>query len=160
MIQANRRDFCRALVGGAAGLSLATRLQNAFSQDNTSAISATRISENFTMLAGAGANVLVLTQGDGVLLVNGGVAERSEDLLKAVSGISDGKKVQTLFNTCWHLDSTGANDPLGKAGTKIIAHENTKLWMGAEIISMWEHKTYQPRPKEARPNATFIQPAR
>src|SRR5215468_278878 len=128
MIQANRRDFCRALVGGAAGLSLATRLQNAFSQDNTSAISATRISENFTMLSGAGANVLVLTQGDGVLLVNGGVAERSGDLLKAVSGISGGKKVQTLFNTCWHLDSTGANDTLGKTGTKIIAHENTKLW--------------------------------
>jgi glyoxylase-like metal-dependent hydrolase (beta-lactamase superfamily II) len=27
--------------------------------------------------------------------------------------------------------------------------------MGAEIISMWEKRTYQPRPKEARPNTTF-----
>src|SRR5215469_9882286 len=105
MIQTNRRDFCRALVGGAAGLSLASRLPIAFSQDNNSAISSTKISENFTMLAGAGANVLVLTQPDGVLLVNGGVAERSADILKAVSDVSGGKKVQALFNTCWHLDS-------------------------------------------------------
>jgi glyoxylase-like metal-dependent hydrolase (beta-lactamase superfamily II) len=27
--------------------------------------------------------------------------------------------------------------------------------MGAEIISMWQHRTYQPRPKEARPTSTF-----
>src|SRR5262252_8345883 len=94
MKQSNRRDFCRALVGGSAGLSLATRLPDAFSQATPSAISAARISENFTMLSGAGGNVLVLTQPDGVLLVNGGAAERSADILKAVSDISGGKKVQ------------------------------------------------------------------
>ena len=91
MIKPNRRDFCRTLVGGAAGLSLAGRIPNAFSQDNASAISTTNISDNFTMLSGAGSNVLVLTQADGVLLVNGGAAERSADLLKAVAGISSGK---------------------------------------------------------------------
>src|SRR5215813_14018179 len=155
MRQSNRRDFCRALVRGAAGLSLATRLQNAFSQDNTSAISATRLSENFTLLAGAGANVLVLTQGDGVLLVNGGLAERSADLLKAVSGISRGKTVQTLFNTCWHLDSTGANDTLGSTGTKIIAHENTQPYMSTTFHVQCQNRTYPPRANEALPNSTF-----
>src|SRR5262245_13666165 len=105
MTDRTRRDFCRTLIGGAAGLSMATRLPLAFSQDS-SAISATKISDNFTMLSGAGANALVLTQADGVLLVNGGAAERSADILKAISDISGGKKVQTLFNTCWHLNST------------------------------------------------------
>jgi glyoxylase-like metal-dependent hydrolase (beta-lactamase superfamily II) len=155
MTHRNRRDFCRTLIGGAAGLSLATRLPHAFSQDNSSAISATKISENFTMLSGAGANILVLMQADGVLLVNGGAAERTAELLKAISDISAGKKVQTLFNTCWHLDSTGANDTLGKAGTKIIAHENTKLWMSTTFHCQWQNRTYTPRAKEALPNSTF-----
>src|SRR5262249_21038670 len=155
MRQSNRRDFCRALVGGAAGLSLAPALPKAFSQANTAAISATRISEDFTVLSGAGGNVLVLTQPDGVLLVNGGAAERSADILKAVSDISSGKKGQTLFNTCLHLDSTGVNDTLGKAGTKIVAHENTKLWMSTTFHVQWQNRTYTPRPKEALPNSTF-----
>jgi glyoxylase-like metal-dependent hydrolase (beta-lactamase superfamily II) len=76
-------------------------------------------------------------------------------LLKVVAEQSGGRKVQTLFNTHWHLDSTGSNDALGKAGAKIIAHENAKLWMGTDIICKWQNRTYQPRAKEALPNQTF-----
>ena len=32
--------------------------------------------------------------------------------------------------------------------------------MGAEIISMWQHRTYQPRPKAAWPNTTFYTTAK
>jgi cyclase len=152
MIRSNRRDFCRTLVGGAAGLSLATK---AFAQGSTSAIVATKITDNYTLLTGAGSNVLLLTQPEGNLLIDGGTAERSADLLKAVAELSGGKPVQALFNTCWHLDNTGSNDTLGKAGTKIIAHENTKLWMGATFHVQWQNKTYTPRAKEARPTQTF-----
>jgi len=93
-------------------------------------------------------------------MVDGGLAEHSADLLKAATGQSAQGRIQALFNTHWHLENTGANDTLGKAGTKIIAHENTKLWMGAEIISMWQKRTYPPRPKEARPNSTFYTTAK
>jgi len=154
MTRSNRRDFCRTLVGGAAGLSLAYRAPKAFAQ-GTSAISATKITDNYTLITGAGSNVLMLTQPEGVLLIDGGTAERSADLLKAVADASGGKPVQALFNTCWHLEKTGSNDTLGKAGAKIIAHENTKLWMGAEFHVQWQNKTYKPRAKEARPNQTF-----
>jgi glyoxylase-like metal-dependent hydrolase (beta-lactamase superfamily II) len=60
-----------------------------------------------------------------------------------------------LFNTCWHPEHTGANDTVGKAGARIIAHENTKLWMGTTFHVQWQNKTYTPRTKEARPNETF-----
>jgi glyoxylase-like metal-dependent hydrolase (beta-lactamase superfamily II) len=90
-----------------------------------------------------------------VLLVDGGLAEHSADLLNAVTGLAPEGRVQVLFNTHWHAEHTGSNDSLGKGGAKIVAHENTKLWMGAEIISMWQHRTYQPRQKAARPNTTF-----
>jgi cyclase len=155
MTRSNRRDFCRVLAGGAAGLSLAYHAPGTFAQSAASAISVTKITDNYTLLSGAGSNVLLLTQPEGALLVDGGTAERSADLLKAVAELSGGKPVQVLFNTCWHLENTGSNDTLGKAGTKIIAHENTKLWMGTEFHVQWQNKTYKPRAKEARPTQTF-----
>jgi glyoxylase-like metal-dependent hydrolase (beta-lactamase superfamily II) len=97
----------------------------------------------------------VVKQPEGVLMVDGGVADHSTELLKAVAGVSEAARIQALFNTHWHVEHTGSNETIAKTGARIIAHENTKLWMGAEIISMWEKKTYQPRPKEARPNTTF-----
>src|SRR5204862_1686024 len=53
------------------------------------------------------------------------------------------------------LENTGSNEVLGKAGTKIIAHENTKLWLGTDIDVEWQKRTYKARPKEALPNQTF-----
>lgn len=163
MRRSNRRDFCRTLAGGAAGLSLAYRLPNAFGQPvqgAASTISVAKITDTFTLLTGAGSNVLLLTQPEGALLVDGGTAERSADLLKTVADLSGGKPVQALFNTCWHMDNTGSNDTLGKAGIKIVAHENTKLWMSTEFHVQWQNKTYKPRAKEARPNDTFYTTAK
>jgi cyclase len=60
-----------------------------------------------------------------------------------------------LFNTHWHCENTGSNEALAKAGAKIIAHENTKLWMGTDVFVEWQNRTYQPMPKAALPNDTF-----
>lgn len=150
----NRRGFCRTILGGAAA-SLALRSSKAFAQAGTSAISVTKLNESFALIAGAGSNVLLLNTPDGVLMVDGGTPERSADLLKVVSEQTAGRPIQVLFNTHWHLESTGSNDTLGKRGIKIVAHENTKLWMGTEFHVQWQNRTYKPRPKEARPNSTF-----
>jgi glyoxylase-like metal-dependent hydrolase (beta-lactamase superfamily II) len=88
-------------------------------------------------------------------MVNGGSAERSVELLRLVAEQSGNKPVRFLFNTCWHPEHTGSNETLGKAGAKIIAHENTKLWLGAEIDVRWQKRTYEPHPKAALPNQTF-----
>jgi cyclase len=144
--RSGRRDFLRTLAAGAASLSL--------SQAQTP-ITATKLADNYILISGAGSNVLLVTGPDGVLLVDGGSPEHSAELLKVVAEQSGGRKVQTLFNTHWHLESTGSNDALGKAGAKIIAHENTKLWMGTDIICKWRKRTFQPRAKEALPTETF-----
>jgi len=44
---------------------------------------------------------------------------------------------------------------LAAAGARILAHENTRLWMGTEIPSRWENKVYPPRAPGARPAETF-----
>jgi cyclase len=126
-----------------------------FAQIGGSQIITTKLADNYTLLSGAGSNVLVLHGPEGVLMVDGGLAEQSTELLKAATGLSPKGRLQALFNTHWHVEHTGSNEAAGKSGAKIIAHENTKLWMGTDIISMWQHRTYQPRPKEARPNTTF-----
>jgi cyclase len=138
----NRRDFVKTLIGGAACLPLARAA--------AIPIAAVKLTDSIVQITGAGSNVLMVTGPDGVMLVDGGSAERSADLLKFVAN-----PVQILFNTHWHWDHTGSNEALGKAGAKIIAHENTKLWLGAEFDVDWEKKTYEPRPKAALPNQTF-----
>ena len=146
----HRRDFLRTLAGGAAGLSILRT-----SRAQASPITTTKLADNYIHIAGAGSNVLLVTGSDGALLVDSGSPEHSADFLKVVSEQSGGRKVQTLFNTHWHLESTGSNDALGKAGATIIAHENTRLWMGTDIICKWRNKTFPPRAKEALPNQTF-----
>jgi cyclase len=60
-----------------------------------------------------------------------------------------------VFNTHWHLESTGANDAMAKAGAKLVSHVSTQLWMTQEIIHDWEKKVFPPRAKEAQPTETF-----
>jgi len=118
-------------------------------------LSATNSNASFIHITGAGSNVLAVIGADGVLMVDGGLKERSADLLKLVAEQSGGRPVQTLFNTHWHVDHTGSNEALGKAGAKIVASENTRLWLGTEIDVGWQKKTYEPSPKAALPNQTF-----
>jgi glyoxylase-like metal-dependent hydrolase (beta-lactamase superfamily II) len=148
LLRQNRRNFLKTMAGVGLSAGRAPLWQR-------SALSTTRLDDNFTIVTGAGSNVLVLNTPDGVLMVDGGMAEHSAELLKLTSGQSDTARIQVLFNTHWHLDHTGSHESVASAGAKIVAHENTTLWMGAEIISMWEKRTYKPRPKEARPNNTF-----
>lgn len=152
----NRRSFLRGIAGGAAGLTLSRRT---FAQTGSAPANAPlevhKITDTFLQITGAGGNVLAVLGADGVLLVNGGSAERSDELLKLVAQQSGNKPVQVLFNTCWHPQHTGSNETLGKAGVKIIAHENTKLWLNAEFDVRWQKRTYEPHPKESLPNQTF-----
>jgi glyoxylase-like metal-dependent hydrolase (beta-lactamase superfamily II) len=157
VLSKNRREFLKITAGGLAGLGLC---RGAFAQSATGQFNALKLADNYTLLTGAGSNVLVLNGPEGVLMVDGGLEEHSADLLKAVTGTSPQGRIQALFNTHWHLEHTGSNDLIGKAGAKIISHENTKLWMGTDIVSMWQHRTYPPRPKEARPNSTFYTTAK
>ncbi len=155
MARSNRREFCRTMLGGTAGLALAWRSSAAFAQTAAAPISVTAVTDKLSLIAGAGSNVVLFNSPEGALLVDGGTADRSADLLKVVAEQTGGRPVRVLFNTHWHPESTGSNDALGKTGVKIIAHENTKLWMSTEFHVQWQNRTYKPRAKEALPNETF-----
>jgi glyoxylase-like metal-dependent hydrolase (beta-lactamase superfamily II) len=113
------------------------------------------LTDNLTVVSGAGGNVVVLDGPENLLLVNGSSPERTSDLIRFLNEQFKGKRVACVFNTDWHLEHTGSNEAFRKTGAKIIAHENTKLWIGADFYSDWEQKRYKPRPAEALPTETF-----
>jgi glyoxylase-like metal-dependent hydrolase (beta-lactamase superfamily II) len=146
----NRRNFLKSVAGTATGLAL-SRLAAGAGEPMT----ASPITAKLTLVSGAGGNVAVLSETEGLLLVNGGLPERTPDLIKFLGDQFKAQPVKTVFNTDWHLEHTGSNEAFRKAGAKIISHENTKLWLGNDFFSDWENKRYKPRPAEALPSETF-----
>jgi cyclase len=142
-MQPQRREFLYTLGGAAATLGLS---RAAFAQSGPSA---TKLTDAVTLITGAGNHVVALAGDGGTLLVDCGDAAHASDVLKLAGS------VKTVFNTHWHLESTGGNDAMAEAGAKIVAHMNTKLWMTEEIIHDWEEKVYPPRAKEALPTEAF-----
>jgi cyclase len=138
-----RREFLGALAGGAAALGLS---RAAFAEAPPATV---KLTDKVTLITGAGNNIVTLAGEGGSLLVDCGDAAHSQDVLNLAGS------VKTVVNTHWHLESTGANDAMAKAGAKLVSHVNTKLWMTQEIVHDWEKKVFPPRTKEAWPSETF-----
>lgn len=98
--------------------------------------------------------VKALVSGTAGLAFDSGLAARAADLLKATADI-DGQKVQLLFNTHFHFDHVGANEALGRAGARIVAHENVKKRLGMRIVSEAFNRTFEPLAPEGQPGETF-----
>jgi cyclase len=115
----------------------------------------TRLNERLSLVNGVGTNVLALTTNDGLVLVDSGAPEYSEMLMRELAALGGTKRVQTVFNTHYHLENTGANEALAKAGAKIVAHESTREWMETPYWIPAEGRYQKPRPKAAHPTETF-----
>jgi cyclase len=151
----DRRRFLKATLGSAAGVSIAQwAARPAFARERPAPLVTTRLNDHLTVIAGAGGNVVAARGPEGALLVDGGLEERSADLLKLALKETAARRITTLFNTHWHPEQTGSNERLGTQGARIIAHENTKLWLGYATPVPWQNRTYGPLPPKARPNDT------
>src|SRR5262245_23716608 len=117
-----RRDFLRTALGAGAGVSFACFAGTpVFARTKADPILVTPVTDTIALVTGAGSNVVILTKPEGVVMIDGGLAEHSGDLAKTIAKHAKGARPQMLFNTHWHWDHTGSNERLGKAGTKIIA---------------------------------------
>jgi cyclase len=151
----SRRDVLRTLIGGAAGLSLPIGLSTrASAQSHHAALTTTPLTSTVSLVSGAGGNVVVVTADDAALMVNGGQQAHATTLSQTVSGLTAGRPVRFLFNTDWHPDHSGSNELVGGSGARIIAHENTKQYLGADIFVDWQQRTYKALPKVALPTQT------
>lgn len=150
--EANRREFLQALLTGVAGVSLPWP---AFGQIAAPApIVATKLTDRIVMLAGAGGNVGLVIGPGGMLMVDGGLANRAADLAKAITELSP-RMVQVIFNTHYHGDHVGSNEYLGKNKVMIMAHENVKKRLGQRIESQAFGRTLEPLAAAGQPAQTF-----
>ena len=147
MSSQTRRTFLNAASVGLAAVPYT------FAQ--SARISTTQLGENLYLLSGAGCNVIARTGAEGVVMVDGGLAQNASALAQAVAALPKSGPVRTLFNTHWHPEQTGSNEALGMAGATIIAQENTRLWLQQNITWPWNGRKFTKLPKIAQPNKTF-----
>ncbi len=148
----NRREFLSALVGGAAGLTFTYR---ALGQNPPPPMKVSKLTDRITLISGDGGNVAVVIGDDGLMMVDGGYAERASELLKNISEQVDTHKVRILFDTHWHLDHVGCNETLGAAGVKIMAHENVKKRVRVKTTMESMNRTFDPLKPEGFPTQEF-----
>jgi len=99
----NRREFLKSVLAAGAAAGVAEMLAGpALARSGETPITANRLNDRIVVFSGAGANVVAFQGPDGVLLVDGGLPERSPELLDTVLKETRAKKIQTLINTHWH----------------------------------------------------------
>jgi glyoxylase-like metal-dependent hydrolase (beta-lactamase superfamily II) len=123
--------------------------------DATQPLAVERLSPRVAVISGAGCNVVAARGSAGAALIDGGLASRSAELLGLVRRELDAPRIEVLFNTHWHPERVGSNVALGEAGAKIVAHENTRLWLNTTFQRPWDEAPFRPLPKAAQPNDTF-----
>lgn len=115
------------------------------------AIATTDLGGGLFLLGGAGCNVLALRGDGGALLVDGGLVANADELLRAAYAATGTERVGTLINTHWHPEAVGANELVGRAGGKILAHEKTAMYLGNRVTSVAFEGRRDPLPEAARP---------
>ena len=115
-----------------------------------------KLTDRIALLTGDGGNVGLVIAPDGLMMIDGGYANRAAELQMAVAGV-DSHPVKILFNTHWHSDHVGSNELLGKAGVKIIAHQNAKIWLSQKVKMEAFNTFVEPLKSEGWPSQTFIE---
>ena len=128
-------------------------------QQSAAANGVRRLTDKLAVVDGGGANVVALSAGDGLLLVDSGAPRYGDQLVAALNGmagVAARSKVHTLFNTHYHLDQTGNNELFAASGAKIIAHARTRQWMANDYWLPDQDRYEKARPKAAWPAETFF----
>src|SRR5215510_12473731 len=137
-----------------------------------------KVQGNVYMLVGAGGNIALQIADDGVLLVDTGTSQASNQIVAAIRALTD-KPIRYIINTSADPDHVGGNDAIGKLGSTIaggnvgagagvgagiIAHENVLTRMSAPTgkaapypTTAWPTDTFVSKQKELYFNGESIQ---
>jgi len=153
----DRRQVLKGALGITGGVfaSWAAPLARA-AQQTTASSSVRKLTDQLAVVDGGGSNVVAFSTGDGLLLVDSGAPKFGDKLVAALKGVAANSKVNTLFNTHYHLDQTGNNELFAASGAKIVAHDVTRQWMSTDYWVPSEERYEKARPKAAWPTETFF----
>jgi glyoxylase-like metal-dependent hydrolase (beta-lactamase superfamily II) len=106
------------------------------------------------MLIGSGGNIGVSVGDDGPFIIDDQFAPLAPKIKAAIAGISN-KPLRFVFNTHWHGDHTGGNEPMAGDGAIIVAHDNVRRRMGVDQFNKTFNQTTKASPRGALPVVTF-----
>ena len=87
----------------------------ALAQGNAPGLEVLQIRPNFYMIVGAGANIGAQIGPNGVVLVNAGTAEASDEVVAAVKKLTT-QPIRYIIDTSADPDAVGGNAQLAKVG--------------------------------------------
>ena len=138
----------RTVLHGALGAAVVAAMRPAAAQIS-------QIVGELALLQGLGGNVVAPKTADGAVLVDSGRAAPATPLLSLVEQATGSARVHTLFNTHWHLEQTGGNEVLGRAGANIVAHDKTRARLAVGYYLPSEDRYQPPVPVQAQPTESF-----
>jgi len=145
------KHAARAFSLAAITMSVATV---SMAQDEPVEYIATTLSPTVTMIKGKGGNIAVSAGEDGVFIIDDQYKALTDQLLAAISKISD-QPIRFVINTHYHGDHVGGNEAIGQAGAVIIAHDNIRTRMSADMFNNFWGETTPAWPKDSLPVVTF-----
>jgi len=113
------------------------------------------ISDDIYVVEGPAGNTMVAVDEDGLVLIDGVPAQYAQEYLGLVREVTGENRIKALVVSHWHPEVTGLNSILGPGGVEIIAHENTRLWLGTTIRERGEKILHRPLPDDQLPGRTF-----
>jgi glyoxylase-like metal-dependent hydrolase (beta-lactamase superfamily II) len=123
-----------------------------------SAIHLQRVRGNVFMLSGAGGNITIDVGNEGVLLVDTGLPEKTDQVLAELAKISD-KPIRYVIDTHLDPDHTGGNEKIAKLGQTIAGGDVTNLTddarEGAKVIARQNVLDRMTAPDGGRPPSPF-----
>jgi len=122
----------------------------------TALLHSVQLGTDLFLIQGPDANVLLVRSDEGLVLVDGGHASWAADALALAATLADSRAFRALINTHWHPEQVGANPLLGAAGAEIIAHDNTRLWLGTDIEQRWSGQVFEALPEAGRPKTAVF----
>jgi glyoxylase-like metal-dependent hydrolase (beta-lactamase superfamily II) len=149
----SRRGFLGAATASAGALLASTSPLAA--REAKAKLAAQALGGQLALITGAGANVVAFGAPGGAMLFDGGTRANAKALLKLALQSAGAKQAHTLVNSHWHPEQTGLNETLGRQDVRILAHENTRLWLTRPIKVDWLREAHPAFPKAAQPNQSF-----
>jgi cyclase len=152
MNKKNRREIL-TLAGQGVGLLSVVSLLGGLSSCSGSAkpLPMQILKPGITLVTGTPGNSLLVETIAGLAMVDTAAAERGAALLATLAG----SPVNTLFNTHYHRDQTGANALIGETGAQICAQEITRQWTASDYYIPAEERWEHALPIISQPTRTF-----
>jgi cyclase len=128
------------------------------SRDSTAGVELLRVRGNVYMLSGAGGNITIQNGDDGILLVDTGLSQMTDQVIARLKQLSD-QPIRYVINTHIHADHTGGNEKIAKLGETIAGGDVANLTAdsreGAAVLAHQNVLERMSHPDAGQPAAAF-----